>query len=533
MWKLPTVRPTTPPGVSDTSLSPRVSDPDYLQPGSIFDVLEKHSALHAAYNSFERASEHASTCQEGTREAVVSKILAWVGRGDRPICWLEGPAGSGKSTVAHTIAERCDQQQRLAVSFFFLRGRQDCGDGAKFFATFAYQLASFLPVVQEPMLLTLAKKPFIPSSRLQDQIKLLIVEPFLSIRESIPSMVVVIDGLDECDDNDVQELIQLLADTTRRLPFRFLFVSRPENHIKNVFESSSVDGKTLHLTLRDYGARNDVRQYLRLHLSNIREEMEEVMKIVPRPWPTAKDLEVLVDQSEGLFIYVSTLVKFVADGNGLPQQKLQEVMQVNEGVDPLYNQILLKAQECPHFEEVMGTVLFLRQPLTIHGLEQLLHLESGGVRLALQKCQSIFVIPDDDDDGSPQPYHASLRDFLTNRERAEMHLLESGQCHIALLVNCMKLIEAQLEKDEKDCIGLEYACQNWCYHLSMALSHEKAHDYIKLCLGGTMEIFVLKIWKKWLKLWMCKLDGLDGMQTTGTDCHAALERIPVCLFLLR
>ena len=92
MWKLLTVRPTTSPDVSGTSLSPRVSDPDYLQPGSIFDILEKHSALNAAYNSFERASEHASTCQEGTREAVVSKILAWVERGDRPICWLEGPA---------------------------------------------------------------------------------------------------------------------------------------------------------------------------------------------------------------------------------------------------------------------------------------------------------------------------------------------------------------------------------------------------------------------------------------------------------
>ena len=532
MRKLPTVSPTMPPGVSGTSLSPRVSDPDYLQPGSIFDVLEKHSALNAAYNSRERESQHASTCQEGTREAVVSKILAWVESDDRPICWLEGPAGSGKSTVAHTIAERCDSQQRLAVSFFFSRGRQDRGDSAKFFATFAYQLASFLPVVQEPMLLTLAKKPFIPSSRLQDQIKLLIVDPLLSIREPISSMVVVIDGLDECD-NDVQELIRLLADITHRLPFRFLFVSRPEHHIKSIFKSASVHRKTLHLTLRDFSARDDVRQYLRLHLSNIREEMEEVMQNVPRPWPTAKDLEVLVDQSEGLFIYVSTLVKFVADGNGLPQQKLQKVMQVHKGVDPLYDQILCKAQECCHFEEVMGAVMFLRQPLTIHGLEELLHLESGGVRLALQKCQSIFVIPNDDNAGSPQPYHASLRDFLTNSDRAKEHLLESGKCHTALLVNCIKLIEAQLEKDEKGCIGLDYACQNWCYHLSLALSHEEAHDYIKSCLGDSMEIFVLKIWKKWLKLWMYKLEGFDCIRSTSKDCHAALERIPVCLFVIR
>ena len=194
---------------------------------------------------------------------------------------------------------------------------------------------------------------------------------------------------------------RLLADITHRLPFRFLFVSRPEHHIKSIFKSSSVHRKTLHLTLRDFSARDDVRQYLRLHLSNVHEEMEELMQNVLRPWPPAKTLEVLVDQSEGLFIYVSTLVKFVADGNGLPQQKLQEVMQVHKGVDPLYDQILHKARECPHFEEVMGALLFLRTPLTIHGLEQLLHLESGGVCLALRKCQSIFVIPNDDDDTGP------------------------------------------------------------------------------------------------------------------------------------
>ena len=38
---------------------------------TVFDVLKERVAMHAAYNSAER--EHASTCQEGTRERVTER----------------------------------------------------------------------------------------------------------------------------------------------------------------------------------------------------------------------------------------------------------------------------------------------------------------------------------------------------------------------------------------------------------------------------------------------------------------------------
>src|SRR5436190_9873198 len=111
---------------------------------TVFDLLKDHTAFNAAYNSMEREEEHASTCQEGTRKAILGKISAWVdGRdgNDSPICWLQGPAGSGKSTVAHTIAKQCADHGKLAFSFFFSRGKKDRSDTTKFFPTFAYQLA--------------------------------------------------------------------------------------------------------------------------------------------------------------------------------------------------------------------------------------------------------------------------------------------------------------------------------------------------------------------------------------------------------
>lgn len=492
-------------------------------------MLKEHTAFNARHNSSERESEHASSCQEGTREAVVSRISAWANNPDsRPVCWLEGPAGSGKSTVAQTIAEQCDKDGCLAVSFFFSRGKRDRSDSTKFFPTFAYQLASFLPAVQKPMRDAVVKKPSIFSLRLRDQIKELILDPMLSIPEPIPSMIVVVDGLDECggDDRLVRELVRLLVGVTHQLPFRLLFASRPEVHIRNLFDSSS----TLCIALRDFNALDDVREYLRSHLSEVREENAMLMRNEPNPWPSEGDLELLVNQSDGLFIYVSTLVKFVGDGNGLPQQKLREVLKAHKGVDPLYDQVLSQARKCPHFEDVMGAIMFLREPLTINQTEQLLHLESGGVRLALSRCVSVLVIPSADNDGCPRPYHASLRDFLTDSTRAKGHYMDGMKYHTALLVNCLKLIQAQLENTVEDNEHLKYACQNWCYHLSLMLSNGGTCQHLDFCLGDSMKAVMVALQGKWLKCWMYKLGGEGSLNKVCGYFHDVLERIAVSVF---
>jgi hypothetical protein len=284
------------------------------KPVSVFEILEQHTAVGAAYNSRDRELEHASACQEGTREKVLGEISAWSrATTTYPVCWLEGPAGSGKSTIAHTIAKQCDDDHRLAFSFFFSRGKQDRSDTAKFVPTFAYQLAQAFDVVQPVLRRTLIDHPSTLHLRLRDQIEKLITRPALAIPRPIQPMVVVIDGLDESSDKDLLcDLIRLLVDTTDDIPFRFLFTSRPERHIRQTFESPSTRRKAYFLSLRDFRAHSDVRNYLQLHLSEIRDRNDHLMRDVPHPWPSPRTLDVLVHQSDGLFIYVSTLVKFVA-----------------------------------------------------------------------------------------------------------------------------------------------------------------------------------------------------------------------------
>ena len=64
---------------------------------------------------------------------------------DAYIFWLNGMAGTGKSTIARTVAREWAKKERLGASFFFSRGQGDRAHASKFFTTLAYQLACVQP----------------------------------------------------------------------------------------------------------------------------------------------------------------------------------------------------------------------------------------------------------------------------------------------------------------------------------------------------------------------------------------------------
>jgi hypothetical protein len=53
---------------------------------------------------------------------LLEEICDWVDSEDERCIWLNGLAGTGKSTIARTVARRYFEQKRLGASFFFSRG---------------------------------------------------------------------------------------------------------------------------------------------------------------------------------------------------------------------------------------------------------------------------------------------------------------------------------------------------------------------------------------------------------------------------
>jgi adenylylsulfate kinase-like enzyme len=58
-----------------------------------------------------------------------------------PVFWLNGLAGTGKSTIAQTTAERMFAHGLLGASFFCSRGVEDRSNLKLIFPTLAFQLA--------------------------------------------------------------------------------------------------------------------------------------------------------------------------------------------------------------------------------------------------------------------------------------------------------------------------------------------------------------------------------------------------------
>ena len=86
------------------------------------DILP--TAPSAAFNS--RENEYGQKCYEDTRTELWEEIMEWTDRSDdRCIFWLNGIAGTGKSTVARTIASIFDDKGNLGGSFFFSKGGGD------------------------------------------------------------------------------------------------------------------------------------------------------------------------------------------------------------------------------------------------------------------------------------------------------------------------------------------------------------------------------------------------------------------------
>jgi hypothetical protein len=158
------------------------------------------------------------------------------------------------------------------------------------------------------------------------------------------------------------------------------------------------------------------------------------------------------------------LVQYIDDGTDIPHRKIRKALTVDVGIDTLYTQVLSAVPRGHNFQRVIGTIMLLREPLSITSLGRLLQLETADVLHALLGVQSILLIPGDDDD-CVRLFHTSLQDFLTTKSRSREFFVDPPNHHILIATDCLKSITIL----SKEIIFMEepqrYASHYWLDHV--------------------------------------------------------------------
>lgn len=498
-------------------------------------LLKLFVADGAGFDSFYR--QHEPQCVQNTRVDLLQQIHTWnTSTDDRCIFWLNGMAGTGKSTIARTVAHALADQSRLGASFFFSRGSGDLGNAAKFVSTLAHQLANISPVFKQPISRAIADRSNVVRQGLRNQWKELILKPLSSLNGPRLTMTFVIDALDECErQEDIKLILQLFVEIIDlvTVKLKVFLTSRPETPIRLGFKQIP---KILHqdLILHDIPrstVEHDIRVFPGHELDRIRKDHNLL-----GDWPNTSNINLLVQKSDCLFVYIATACRFIEDPRWSPQERLSLILesegtrhQLTVKLDGMYMQILKLSiiqisdeedisQLSERFRRIVGSIVTLYDVLSLIALAGLINVSAEEVSLTLDSLHSVLNVPRE----QTLPIrllHPSFRDFLVDRRRCDNRCFYINQnlAHMELAQSCLQLLFQTLKRDmcNLQTVGtlinevqrseiddhlskdVQYACRYWVDHLER-VDHE---GRIKIGLhdDGKVHVFLLKHMLNWLE----------------------------------
>ncbi|RSM00386.1 hypothetical protein CEP52_009131 [Fusarium oligoseptatum] len=301
--------------------------------GRILDMSKIPVAKSAAFDSY--VNEHDPRCLPNTRVELLETIARWAGDPNSDtIFWLNGMAGTGKSTISRTIAHSFSQEKMLGASFFFKRGERDRGNASRLFTTIAAQLIARLPEIGPLAIKAIEDEPDLPNKFIQEQFEKLILDPLQELDKDISGsrvFVLVIDALDECDrHDDVRLIINVLTrlKSLTVIKVKAFVTSRPELPIRLGF--NSIKGKYRDLVLHEIPKpiiEHDISEFLHHQLEKARLEyncQSDPNNQLDPDWPGTQTTNILIEMAIPLFIFAATMCRFIQDPLYDPVSQLEK-----------------------------------------------------------------------------------------------------------------------------------------------------------------------------------------------------------------
>ncbi|KAL5639387.1 hypothetical protein ACGC1H_006782 [Rhizoctonia solani] len=503
-------------------------------------------------------------CTKNTRQAILDSLDFWTFDPESPhLKWMNGMAGTGKTTIACSYSEIMDQRGNLAASFFCSQTSPDCRDVHRIIPTIAYQLARFSSGFRAQLYTALTEDYDLGCREISKQYQCLLQDPFKDFDQMPKHSVIVLDALDECDNPELVEiLLEHLIENKGNLPLKFLITSRPEPDMYQRMEShfglrfpdviKSLDDEDLQ------SVQADIQLYLGENLRLSDNELSELAR-----------------RCGSLFIYAATAVRYIQSKarGALPKKRLQNVLSNKRPaeIDSLYSMVLksafdqLEEDEADNVRAVLRTVLCSQEPIHIETIAVLCGLDVETSSIALKPL--LPVIHSSGSSKLISVFHASFPDFMFDKKQSEDLFFNRAEHNYLMAEQCFGLMKkelrfniyrfessyvadktiatqrGELEGNQIDDFiepALWYTCHYWGYHLGQTTSGEDTGLESQRLKGLSNEVYAflsqkLLFWMEVLnlkrsmaiavntlakaRLWLLKIDADDTLVSLAEDAR--------------
>jgi hypothetical protein len=407
---------------------------------------------------------------------VLQEIETWVRTPHSPcVFWLNGLAGTGKSTIAATVCERLENKQLLGASFFVSRQHVDRRDASDIVRSIAHELALRNCRLAEALCAKLRETSAALARSVGKQITDFVIAPAHEM-DAQSTLVIVIDALDECfldargrpGGDLLLELVRQLLSLSGRL--KLFITSRNEPSIQKMFNQLSVTAQQQVMKLHDLddaSVQRDIQTYLVRSFDTIREDRSSELPL--SSWPDEHDLCCLVRQSGLLFIYSATVVRFLSSQQHSPPNRLAQLLGYRQAsgapscyhrLDELYMRILLDAVDtsegnrdpdlCERLHAVVAVIVLARIPMLVDALAVLSGVRLDDVRVVLRYLTCLLLMNTDEE--PVRVFHPSFPDFITDTARCTIDSLrvDPHLDHGFLALRCLETLNQTLHYDMCD-----------------------------------------------------------------------------------
>lgn len=379
----------------------------------------------------------------------------------------------------------------------------------------------------------MSEDPNIITKSASEQFKSLVLKP-LSVVNTVTSVVVIIDALDECDETDMRIFFDLISDfKNATLPKVKLFLtSRPDLPVLKGFGNERYEGIVLH-KIEKLIVERDILVFLKHELRLIRDDYTSQvgsLDAMAENWPEEKDMSLLLNMANGLFIFAATVCRLLNEGaEGSPAAQLANILSHTTTTGHAFEatylpvihrqfpKIISKSQRFTIIHQtnlILGAMVVLTDPLSVPALARLVDLDVAVVEHRLNSLRSVIEIIFLEDSRNKEAtqvrfLHLSFRDYLLSPEIRDVSPIwvDETAAPRAMLAHCFRTLGRPLgglkfnicdfkypgtprsaASDEviNKCMPseLRYACVHMPHHLKAAATlisnYDATHQFLLL-----------------------------------------------------